>query len=206
MSSLTSTFFSAFLVNVISYGMSVATLNIPDFLRIDKDPLFGSTVRFGLFEMCIEKGSFQSCKPFPSPDCKVSIPDGPGDDRPLTFCEAWLWTRYLQVVAVVFFGTFALCGWMAMVVSSSMRRRLLSVTLLCTGLHGMLQMADMVMVTKLRQDAIFYMGGAYGTSFLLQNMSYGLDLLLFVGIVSIVVVRRSAYEELMNGRIYAPIL
>ncbi|KAI8906765.1 hypothetical protein EDD86DRAFT_192972 [Gorgonomyces haynaldii] len=166
------------LVFTISFVFSVYALLEPDVLRIEKAPLlFGQySVSFGLYESCLTKPGYKSCAAFPDTSndkCKLPFPDQHYNGE-LTFCQAWLTSRYLQLGAAAF-GGLSLLGWLSMLIFGLSAEYLLS---WCALLHAGFQIGTMSIMTKLRQDPLFYFGGAYGTSFMAITASWILSLVV----------------------------
>lgn len=70
----------------------------------------------------------------------------------------------------------------------------------CLGLHACFQIFVGVVIGRLKDDEIFWLGGTYGNSFSLLLVSWVLDVLLFVIVTTTILVRRSVEREVMNGR------
>ncbi|TPX32799.1 hypothetical protein SmJEL517_g04152 [Synchytrium microbalum] len=192
--SLSSTYATFFVLFVICYGMSIFTLAVNDFLRISKDPLFGSEIRFGLFESCLIRtvngNQLQSCHSWPSADCKLN--EGNNDQQPgLSFCQGWLASRYLEIGAVIF-GGLAIFAW-GLMISDRARGLSTAPAYWLTLFYVSLQIIVMKIIIDLKGDDTFYFGGAYGNSFIALLGSWILAVILLVILTVTIVVRRSSH-------------
>ncbi|KAI8893683.1 hypothetical protein BC833DRAFT_607565 [Globomyces pollinis-pini] len=178
---------SLFLIFTLSVVFSVYALLTPDFLRISKDPIFQLfSQEFGLFKTCITQGSSTSCMQFPNEKCQIRFD---GNFQNLSFCQSWLAARYLQIGAILF-GSLAWFGWLGHLILNKSITAL--VIFWCSGLHALFQILVMQLMTSLREDNIFYLGGAYGNSFSALNASWGLSIGVIVMFAVTLLIKRQS--------------
>ncbi|KAJ3214072.1 hypothetical protein HK099_007050 [Clydaea vesicula] len=177
----------------ISFITSIVAFNAPDFLVTRKDPIFGISRSFGLFETCIKKGDDFSCYPFPGDKCR--LPDRP--DEEFTSCQTWLTARYLYIFAIVF-GVLSMIGWF-LSIFNYLRPKILLATAFTTTFFVGFQIVVMVLLVRLREDNTFFnVFGRYGSSFNLLTVGWvlGAVIILIFGVLAMV--KRSVYDDLRN--------
>jgi hypothetical protein len=206
----------AFLIFSISLIFSIFATFSNDFVRIQTS-LF--TQKFGIFESCLTDGTgllqvpleaswiYQSgnksssaivgksvkrsqlsyCQDFPG-KCKMRLPDN-GKSFELTFCQAWLLARYIQVVAVAF-GVAAWITW----IFSSFINLMKQFALLLITLYSVTQVINMQLFQHIRENDIFLIGGLYGYSFSALNAAWGLGVIVAVTLIVSIIMKRQQQQ------------
>ncbi|TPX46653.1 hypothetical protein SeMB42_g02320 [Synchytrium endobioticum] len=208
-SSLSSTYATMFVLFAICYAMALFTLFVNDFIRISKDPLFGSEIRFGLFETCLTRSvngnDIFSCHSWPNSDCKLFGNDGNqvigGDDQRqprLSFCQGFLAARYLEIGAQIF-GGLAIIAW-ALMISEPIRRVATAPSLWLTIIFVSLQIIVMKIMIDLKgDDSAFFVSRSFGNSFVTLLGSWILAILLLLILAVTVMIRHSNYRYVYHA-------
>ena len=135
----------------------------------------------------VKRSQLSYCQDFPG-KCKIQLPDN-GKSFELTFCQAWLLARYIQVVAVA----FGVAAWITWILSSYINLMKQCALLLIT-LYSVTQVINMQLFQHIRENDIFLIGGLYGYSFSALNASWGLGVIVAVTLIVSIIMNRQQQQ------------